>query len=87
MIPERKRRIKGFITGYLFEDGLLTLEQLDFALERQLDLIVQGRPLPLGEVLIEMGIITREQLERVRAIQWSEEAERQGARVKSDGED
>ena len=79
MIPERKRRVKGFITGYLFEAGLLTLEQLDSALERQLHLTVQGRSLSLGEVLVEMGIISREQLERVRAIRWTEEADPQAA--------
>lgn len=59
---ERIRRIKGFISGYLFEAGAITLEQLDAALERQLELIAQGRPLRLGEVLVEMGAITREQL-------------------------
>ena len=66
---ERKRPIQGFIAGYLFDRGLITLEQLDSALERQLELIVQGRPMRLGEVLVEMGAVTREQLTQARAHQ------------------
>jgi hypothetical protein len=79
MSEERKRRIKGFIGGYLFESGLLTLEQLDSALERQLELIVQGRALRLGEVLVEMGVITRGQLEQAKTRQWTDEAEARAA--------
>jgi hypothetical protein len=66
ILEDRTRRIKGFIGGYLFEAGLITLEQLDKALERQLELIAQGRPLRLGEVLVEMGAVTREQLDQVQ---------------------
>lgn len=87
MTVERDRRIKGFITGYLLEDGVLTLEQLDSALEHQLELTVQGRSLTLGDVLVEMGMVTREQLERVRARQWTEEVEPQMGRKGSDGQD
>lgn len=75
MNEERKRRIRGFLTGYLFEAGLITIEQLDLALERQLELVVQGRSLPLGDVFVEMGVITREQLDLVRNRQWTDEAE------------
>ncbi len=62
MSDERKLAIPGFVGGYLYEAGLITLEQLDAALDRQLELTVNGRPLRLGEVLVEMGAITPEQL-------------------------
>jgi hypothetical protein len=80
---ERKRRIKGFISGYLLESGLITIEQLDMGLERQLELIVQGRVLRLGEVLVETGAITREQLEQAQTRMWTDEVE---ARDVSPGE-
>jgi hypothetical protein len=72
---ERRRRIVGFVGGYLIEDGAMTLEDLDRGLEMQLRLSAQGRQLRLGEVLIEMGIITREQLERALAHQAREESQ------------
>jgi hypothetical protein len=75
MTVERKRIIKGFIVGYLFEAGLITLDQLDVAMERQLELIVQGRTLSLGEVLVETGVITREQFDRIKTRQWTNETE------------
>lgn len=70
---ERKRIIAGFIGGYLFDSGLITLDGLDSALERQLELIVQGRPLRLGEVLVEMGLVTPEQLAQVQTRHWTDE--------------
>ena len=60
---ERTRRIVGFIGGYLVEDGAVTLADLDRGLDMQLRLAAQGRHVRLGQVLIEMGIITAEQLE------------------------
>ncbi len=60
---ERSRPIAGFIGSYLIADGALTLAGLDRGLERQLQLSGHGRPMLLGEVLIEMGLITREQLD------------------------
>ncbi len=69
MNDERKLAIPGFIGGYLYEAGWITLEQLDAALDRQLELGAQGRSLRLGEVLVEMGAISREQLDRVLALQ------------------
>lgn len=72
---ERRRRIIGFIGGYLIDDGALTLPDLDRALVVQLRLQAQGRQMRLGEVLIEMGLITREQLTRALERQQREEAE------------
>ena len=80
---ERARRINGFICGYLLEAGRITLEQLDAALERQLALVAQGRTLRLGEVLVEMGAISGEDLERVLVEQSLERAD---ARRGPDGE-
>ncbi len=62
MSDDRKRAIPGFIGGYLYAAGWITLEQLDAALDRQLELSANGRTLRLGEVLVEMGTITPEQL-------------------------
>ncbi|MBI4786108.1 MAG: hypothetical protein HY782_03560 [Chloroflexi bacterium] len=72
---ERARRIIGFIGGYLIDDGALRLEDLDRGLEMQLRLAAQGRQARLGEVLIEMGIITREQLARALKRQAHEESD------------
>jgi hypothetical protein len=84
---ERKRIIKGFIIGYMFEAGLITLEQLDLALERQLELIVQGHALSLGEVLVEMGVVTREQFDRVQTRRWTDEVEARAAPAGGDGQE
>lgn len=72
---ERTRRIIGFIGGYLVEDGAVTLADLDRGLDMQLRLAAQGRHIRLGQVLIEMGIITPEQLERALARQAREESD------------
>jgi hypothetical protein len=72
---ERRRRIVGFIGGYLIDDGVLTLKDLDRALQVQLRLHAQGRQVRLGEVMIEMGLITREQLTRALERQQREETE------------
>ncbi len=64
MSDDRKQVIPGFIGGYLYEAGWITVEQLDAALDRQLDLNAQGRTLRLGEVLVEMGAISQRQLEQ-----------------------
>lgn len=69
---ERTRRIPGFTCGYLFEAGKLTLEQLDLALERQLSLQAQGRALRLCDVLVELGVITRADLESALSRQSDE---------------
>ncbi len=79
---ERSRPTAGFIGGYLIEDGAINLADLDRGLDRQLQLAAQGREMRLGEVLIEMGVITREQLERALARQAGEE--RQKSKVKSE---
>ncbi len=71
---QRTRRIVGFICGYLFDAGLVTLDQLDAALERQLQLTAQGRSLRLGGVLVEMGVITREQLQQATKRESNEES-------------
>jgi hypothetical protein len=81
---ERMRPIRGFIGGCLFEAGLITLEQLDAALERQLELIAQGRSMRLGEVLVQMGAVTREQLEQAQSRQWTEEEETRPAAEEDD---
>lgn len=47
---------------YLVAKGLLTEEQLHRALQRQLQLRSAGEPRLLGDILIQMGAITPEQL-------------------------
>jgi hypothetical protein len=63
---DRARPVGGFLIGYLFEAGALTVTQLDAALERQLHLAGQGRSVRIGEVLLEMGVLTREQLDQAQ---------------------
>ncbi len=64
---DRVRRISGFISGHLIAEGLITLEQLDAALERQLSLAAQGETRRLGEVLVEIGAVSPQALERALA--------------------
>lgn len=61
---KKKRRLVGFIGGYLIDDGALTLDELDRGILRQMDLAQQGHVTRLGQVLVEMGYITTEQLDR-----------------------
>lgn len=72
---ERTRRIIGFIGGYLIQEGAISLADLDRGLEMQLRWSSNGRQVRLGEILIEMGLITRDQLERALALQAREEAQ------------
>jgi len=62
-----------FIGNYFLDDGIITLEDLDRALVKQLAWAVQGRPLKIGEVLMEMRLITRAQLNDVLARQAQDE--------------
>jgi hypothetical protein len=64
-----QRRLNGFIGGYLIDDGALQIEDLDRGLVRQLELALEGRPLRIGVVLVEMGLITPPQLERALQLQ------------------
>jgi hypothetical protein len=63
-IKKEKRKFIGFIGGYLIDDGVLTLEELDRGLLRQLHLAEDGRVTKLGDVLIDMGYISRADLTR-----------------------
>ena len=58
------RALGKFIGNYLLEDRALTLEDLDRALQKQLELAMSGQPLKIGDVLVQMGVITPEQLRR-----------------------
>ncbi len=60
----KKKRLIGFIGGYLIDDGVLTLEELDRGLVRQMNLALHGHGRRLGQVLMEMGFITLQELER-----------------------
>ncbi len=73
MSDERKSAIPGCSGGYLYEAGWITREQLDAALDRQLELSVQGKLLRLGEVLVEMGAISRSQLEQALVQQTADQ--------------
>ena len=70
-------QLKRYVGGYLIEDGAITLEDLDRGLQRQLELAAEGRVMLIGEVLIEMGLITRAQLEGALARKARAEREAQ----------
>ncbi len=59
----KKKKLVGFIGGYLIDDGALTLEELDHGLLRQMNLALQGHAPRLGQVLIELGYVTTAQLD------------------------
>ena len=59
-----QKRLNGFIGGYLIDDGALQIEDLDLGLIRQIELALDGRPARLGEVLVQLGLITLPQLEQ-----------------------
>ena len=57
-IKREKKKFIGFIGGYLIDAGVLTLEELDRGILRQIHLAEEGRVSKLGEVLIDLGYIT-----------------------------
>ena len=57
-------RVVGFIGGYLVDQGSITLEQLDHALVHQVELALQGESLSIGQVLLRLGYVTTQDLER-----------------------
>jgi hypothetical protein len=71
-----QRRLNGFIGGYLIDDGALQIEDLDRGLVHQLELALEGRPLRIGVVLVEMGLITMPQLERALQLQSQMQGQR-----------
>jgi signal transduction histidine kinase len=52
------------IGEYLVEQGLLTQEQIDFALTRQRESAAQGKHVLLGQTLVQLGYLDRETLDR-----------------------
>ena len=58
------RALGKFIGNYLLEDRALTLEDLDRALQTQLELAIRGQLIKIGYVLVHMGVITPQQLRR-----------------------
>ena len=63
-IRREKKKFVGFIGGYLIDAGVLTLEQLDRGILRQIRLAEEGQVTKLGQVLIDLGYITRADLAR-----------------------
>ena len=53
------------IGEYLIEQGFITQEMLENALQRQKDLASQGRRILLGQTLVQMDLIDREILDKV----------------------
>lgn len=54
-------RVKA-LGAYLVEEGVLTPEQLPSVLGRQLEDRARGRLLQFGEVVVEMGLATPDQV-------------------------
>ncbi|MBI5304876.1 MAG: hypothetical protein HY868_22265 [Chloroflexi bacterium] len=63
------KALKKYIGNYLLDDGVVVLEDLDRALQKQIAWAAQGRSVKIGDVLIEMQLITRAQLENALARQ------------------
>lgn len=53
------------IGQYLLQQGLITQDKLDEALERQRELAEQGQRLLLGQTLVQMGFVDQETLDRI----------------------
>jgi hypothetical protein len=66
-IKKEKKRFIGFIGGYLIDDGVLTLEQLDRGLLQQMTLAEGGHLMRLEEVLMDLGYISQPDV--VRALE------------------
>jgi hypothetical protein len=64
-----RRSLNGFIGGYLIDSGALQIEDLDRGLIRQVELALEGRPVRIGTVLMELGLITQPQLDQALQIQ------------------
>jgi len=73
-IKKEKKKFIGFIGGYLIDAGVLTLEQLDRGILRQIRLAEEGRVSKLGEVLIDLGYITQTDLARAMQHRQSDQA-------------
>ncbi len=73
-IRKGKRKFVGFIGGYLIDDGVLTLEQLDRGILRQMRLAEEGQVTKLGQVLIDLGYITQTDLTRAAQRRWTDQA-------------
>jgi hypothetical protein len=53
-----------YLGDYLVQQGLITSNQLEMALRLHRDLKERGHPKPIGRVLIELGYINNDQLNR-----------------------
>jgi len=77
-IKKEKKKFIGFIGGYLIDAGVLTLEQLDRGILRQIRLAEEGRVTKLGQVLIDMGYITQADLASATQRRVSDQAKMKG---------
>lgn len=66
-VKKEKKKFIGFIGGYLIDDGVLTLEQLDKGLLQQLQLAEDGHLTRLEQVLMDLGFIRQSDV--VRALE------------------
>ncbi len=64
---DERKRIVGFVGGYLVSQGSITLEQLDVALLHQVQMAQSGEKISLGQILLRLGYVTRSELERAMA--------------------
>ncbi len=67
-MAENGRRKK--FGGFAVDLGLITMTDLYEALKRQIEEVLAGAPKrPLGTILVEMGLVTLEQVGRVVELQ------------------
>lgn len=64
-VRRRKRARGGLLEDVLLTEGWVGHDQLMQALQVQ-----QRNPTPIGQILVEMGVLTEEQLARALALQW-----------------
>ena len=77
-IKKEKKKFIGFIGGYLIDAGVLTLEELDRGILRQIRMAEEGHVAKLGQVLIDMGYITQADLASAMQRRMSDQAKLKG---------
>lgn len=77
-IKKEKKKFIGFIGGYLIDAGVLTLEELDRGILRQIRMAEEGHVTKLGQALIDLGYITQADLASAIQQRVSDQAKLKG---------
>lgn len=66
---KQSNRLVPYLGEFLMQEGVINQHQLNVALRTHYDMALRGQPKKVGEVMIQLGFLTAQQLEHSLALQ------------------